>query len=75
MEAILPIVVQVLGLIPGLVAAGLQIEGLITSTVNALNSGSTNPTDAVWQAVNDQIAANTVALNTDPTPPATPVTS
>lgn len=66
MEAILPIVAQVLGLIPGLVAAGVEIVSLVDSTVKALQSGSADPTDEVWQAVNAQIAANTVKLNTDP---------
>lgn len=70
MEAVLPILVQVLTMIPGLVAAGVQVEGLIKSTIDALNSGSTNPTDAQWQAVNDLIAANTVKIDTDPAPPA-----
>jgi hypothetical protein len=66
MEAILPIVTQVLSLIPGLVAAGVEIVSLVESTVKALQSGSTNPTDDVWQAVDAQIAANTAKLNTDP---------
>jgi hypothetical protein len=67
MEAVLPIVVQALSLIPGLVAAGLEIVTLVESTVKALQSGSANPTDDVWQAVDAQIAANTAKLNTDPT--------
>jgi hypothetical protein len=67
MDAVLPIVVQVLGLIPGLVAAGVEIVSLVESTVKALQSGSTNPTDEVWQAVDAQIAANTAKLNADPT--------
>jgi len=66
MEAILPIVTQVLSLIPGLVAAGVEIVSLVESTVKALQSGSTNPSDEVWQAVDAQIAANTAKLNTDP---------
>lgn len=66
MEAILPIVTQVLSLIPGLVAAGVEIVSLVESTVKALQSGSTNPSDDVWQAVDAQIAANTAKLNTDP---------
>lgn len=66
MEAILPIVVQVLGLIPGLVAAGVEVATLIESTIAALQSGSANPTDAVWQAVDAQIAANTAKINQDP---------
>jgi hypothetical protein len=66
-DAVLPIVVQVLGLIPGLVAAGVEIVSLVESTVKALQSGSTNPTDEVWQAVDAQIAANTAKLNADPT--------
>ena len=66
MEAILPIVTQVLSLIPGLVAAGVEIVTLVESTVKALQSGSTNPSDDVWQAVDAQIAANTAKLNTDP---------
>lgn len=66
MEAVLPIVKEVLALIPGLVAAGIAIEGVIESVVKALDSGSTDPTDNVWQAVNAQIAANTAKINTDP---------
>ena len=66
MEAILPIVTQVLSLIPGLIAAGVEIVSLVESTVKALQSGSTNPSDEVWQAVDAQIAANTAKLNTDP---------
>ncbi|MBN9488667.1 MAG: hypothetical protein J0H44_15625 [Alphaproteobacteria bacterium] len=66
MEAILPIVTQVLSLIPGLVAAGVEIVSLVESTVKALQSGSANPTDDVWQAVDAQIAANTAKLNADP---------
>lgn len=66
MEAILPIVAQVLGLIPGFVAAGVEIVSLVQATQKALQSGSADPTDEVWQAVNAQIAANTVKLNTDP---------
>lgn len=66
MEAVLPIVKQVLSLIPGLVAAGMAIEGLIKAVTDALDSGSTDPTDGVWQAVNAQIAANTAKINTDP---------
>lgn len=66
MDAVLPVVVQALSLIPGLVAAGVEIVSLVESTVKALQSGSTNPTDDVWQAVDVQIAANTAKLNTDP---------
>ena len=66
MEAILPIVTQVLSLIPGLVAAGVEIVSLVESTVKALQSGSTNPSDDVWQVVDAQIASNTAKLNTDP---------
>ena len=66
MEAILPIVKEALALIPGLVAAGIAIEGMIESIVKALDSGSADPTDNVWQAVNAQIAANTAKINTDP---------
>lgn len=68
MEAVLPIVIQGMSLIPGLVAAGVEIVTLVQSIVKALQSGSTNPTDEVWQTVNAQIAANTVKLNTDPAP-------
>ena len=63
MEAILAIIVQALGLLPGMIAAGLQVEQLIEATVNAIKSGSTNPTDAQWQAVNDLIAQNTAKIN------------
>jgi len=66
MEAVLPIVVQVLGLIPGLVAAGVEVVSLVESTIKALQSGSVNPADAVWQAVDAQIAANTAKINQDP---------
>lgn len=66
MEAVLPIVIQAMSLIPGLVAAGIEIVTLVESTVKALQSGSTNPSDEVWMAVDAQIAANTAKLNADP---------
>ena len=66
MAAVLAIVAQVLSMIPGLIAAGVAVEGLIEATVKAINSGSTDPTADVWQAVDAAIAANTAKLNTDP---------
>lgn len=71
-DTIAAIVAQVLGMIPGLIQAGVAIEGLIQATIAALNSGSTNPTDAVWQQVNDMIDANTAKINTDPPTSPTP---
>lgn len=63
MEAILPIVIQVLGLIPSLVSAGIEIETLVQSTVKALTAGNPDPSSADWQAVNTLIAANTAKIN------------
>lgn len=49
--AILPIIVQILTLLPSLVSAGHDIEGLVSSAISAINSGSTDPTDAQWAAL------------------------
>lgn len=60
---ILSIVTQVLSLIPGLVAAGHDISGLVGQAVSAINSGSTDPTDAQWQALDAQVKALQAQLN------------
>lgn len=69
MEAILPIVLQVLGLLPQLIEAGAEVVPMINSLTKALQSGSTDPTDAQWQAVDAAIQANTALINTDPPAP------
>lgn len=66
MEAVLPIVIQVLSMIPSLLAASANVVPLVQATEKALTSGSPDPTSAEWQVVNDMIAANTVLINTDP---------
>jgi hypothetical protein len=52
-----------------LIQAGVQIEGLIARVTNAVQSGSTDPTDAQWTALQGEIDALTAQLNADPAPP------
>lgn len=51
MPAILAIVAQVLALLPSLVVTGQSIQALAEQTIAAINSGSTDPTDAQWAAL------------------------
>lgn len=66
MEAVLPIVLQVLGMLPSLIAAAVDVVPMIKAVETALTSGSNDPTDPQWQAVNAVIAANTALINKDP---------
>jgi hypothetical protein len=68
--AIIAILTQIIALLPALIAAGVQIEGLVARVTAAVNSGSTDPTDAQWQAVNAELDALTAQLNKDPAAPA-----
>lgn len=71
MTGIVAILMQVISLLPELIQAGIKIEGLIARTLKAVESGSADPTDSQWEAVNNEIAALTARLNVDP--PETPV--
>lgn len=64
--AIVAIVLQVLGMLPQLMAAAVNVVPMIEAVIKALQSGSTDPTDAQWQAVDDIIKANTAIINADP---------
>lgn len=64
--AIIAIITQVLTLLPQLIAAGLEVAPLIQSTIKALSSGSADPTDEQWAAVNAILDQNTALLNQDP---------
>ena len=66
MPAIAVILAQIIALLPSLIAAGVQIEGLIARVQAAVAGGATDPSDASWQAVNDELDALTKQLNTDP---------
>lgn len=63
MEAVLPIILQVLALLPSLEKAGVSIIAAVTALEEALKSGSVDPNDAAWQAVNAEITANTDLIN------------
>lgn len=69
--AIISILMQIISLLPELIQAGIKIEGLIARTLKAVESGSQDPTDAAWTAVNKELDDLTVRLNADP--PDTPV--
>lgn len=69
--AIVTLLVQIISLLPALIAAGVQIEGLVARVTDAVKSGSTDPTSDQWQAVNAELDALTKQLNTDP--PVAPV--
>lgn len=71
MAGIIAILMQVISMLPELIQAGIKIEGLIARTLKAAESGSTDPTDAQWAAVNNELDALTARLNADP--PETPV--
>ncbi len=64
--AIIALLMQVITLLPALIQAGIEIQGLIKRVQDAVGSGSMDPTDAMWQAVNAEIDALRTQLNTDP---------
>lgn len=66
MAAIVAILAQIIAMLPGLIAAGVQIEGLIARVQAAVAGGATDPSDASWQAVNAELDALTAQLNQDP---------
>jgi hypothetical protein len=68
--AIIAILAQVIALLPSLIAAGVQIEGLIARVTAAVQSGATDPTVDQWTAVNAELDALTAQLNKDPAAPA-----
>lgn len=70
MPAILALLAQLISMLPALIAAGVQIEGLIARVQSAVATGSTDPTDAQWSALQSEIDALTAQLNTDPPAPA-----
>lgn len=70
MPAVLAILAQVIGLLPGAIKAGIDVSNLVAAAQAAATSASTDPTDAQWQAVDQGIKALQVQLNTDPPEPA-----
>lgn len=66
MPAIAVILAQIIALLPSLIAAGVQIEGLIARVQAAVAGGATDPSDASWLAVNAELDALTAQLNKDP---------
>jgi len=69
MAAIIAILMQLISMLPALIAAGVQIEGLIARVQTAVASGSTDPTDEMWSALQSEIDALTAQLNADPPAP------
>lgn len=69
--AIIAILMQIVTMLPDLIAAGIKIEGLIARVTTAVQSGSVDPTDVQWTAVNKELDDLTARLNADP--PAAPV--
>lgn len=66
MEAIVALLAQIIAMLPGLIAAGVQVEGLIARVQKAIAGGSADPTDEDWAAVNAELDALTAQLNKDP---------
>lgn len=66
MAAMVTILAQIIALLPSLIAAGVQVEGLIARVQSAAASGSPDPTDVQWAALQIEIDALTKQLNTDP---------
>jgi hypothetical protein len=64
--AIVALMAQIIALLPALIAAGVQIEGLLARVEAAVAGGATDPSDASWTAVNAELDALTKQLNTDP---------
>ncbi len=69
--AIVALLMQVITMLPELIQAGIKIEGLIARVTTAVQSGSVDPTDVQWTAVNKELDDLTARLNVDP--PAAPV--
>ena len=63
---IIMILSQIIALLPSLIAAGVKIEGLVARVTAAVQSGSVDPTDVQWQAVNKELDDLTARLNADP---------
>ena len=70
MAAIVAILAQIIALLPSLIAAGVEVAGLVARVQAAVASGATDPTDAQWTALQQEIDTLTAQLNTDPVPPA-----
>ena len=70
MAAIIGILAQIIALLPQLIAAGVEVAGLVARVQAAVASGATDPTDAQWTALQQEIDTLTAQLNTDPVPPA-----
>ena len=66
MTSIVAILAQIIAMLPGLIAAGVQIEGLLARVQAAVQGGSEDPSDAAWTAVNAELDALTAQLNQDP---------
>lgn len=66
MATIVALLAQIISLMPALIAAGVQVEGLIARVQAAVASGSTDPTDAQWTALDAEVATLRSALAQDP---------
>ena len=68
MAAIVAILAQIIALLPQLIAAGVEVAGIVARVQAAVASGASDPTDAQWTALQQEIDTLTAQLNTDPTP-------
>lgn len=63
--AIVAMLVQIIAMLPELIAAGVKIEGLIARVTKAAQGG-TDPTNVEWDAVNKELDQLTARLNAEP---------
>lgn len=66
MATIIALLAQIIALMPALIAAGVEVQGLIARVQAAVASGSADPTDAMWTALDAEVATLRSALAQDP---------
>lgn len=65
MSAILALVAEIVAMVPSAVQAGIDVANLVQKARDVLDANAA-PSDADWQALDQQVNDLRAALNTDP---------